>query len=383
MKKILIVTTVPITLHSILKAQPKFLSTAFDVSLSSSRGEHIKKVEEDEEIKVNIVPMVRGINPFYDLYSLYRMLLLIIKIKPDVVHSYTPKAGLIAMLASFLCKVPVRIHTFTGLIFPTEKGFKKRLLIAMDKLICACTTTVVPEGEGVKQNLSSFDITRKSLNVIGYGNIAGVDTTKFNKNTIVAEGGHLPLIEMLDIEKGSFIFTFVGRFTAEKGVVELLNAFRRLPSSAILLLVGESDSRVPLSQEASTVINEHPRIHNLGWLSDIRPPLAMTNVLVLPSYREGFPNVPLQAGAMKLPCIVSNINGCNEVITNGFNGWVVEPKNEDDLFEAMLASMNSDALELLGKNARSNVIAKFERTEHWHRMLNFYNDELLKHEKSI
>ncbi|WP_257985294.1 glycosyltransferase family 4 protein [Shewanella sp. GutCb] len=375
MIKLVIITTVPITLTGILADQPKFLAEHFDVVIISSPEEELKQVSRNECLPIHSVPMQRGISPFKDLISLFKMIKALRKLKPDIVHSYTPKAGFITMLAGFLCRVPVRVHTFTGLIFPTTTGIKQKILIWMDRLICACATTIVPEGNGVKQDLINYGITKKELKVIGHGNIAGVNTDYFNRDVVINEGTDSALRTQLNLSKDAFLFCFVGRFTQDKGFFELLEAFNRLPENAHLLLVGAMDERLPLPKEITQSIKNHPRIHDIGWQDDVRPALAVSDVLVLPSYREGFPNTPLQAGAMALPCIVTDINGCNEIITPGINGWLVAAKNCDALFDAMLSSMKASNLTKLGENARLAIENKFEKTAHWQKMLDFYNEK--------
>ena len=375
--KLVIVTTVPITLTGILAQQPKFLAKHFDVDIISSPDAELKKVQSNENVATYAVSMQRGISPVKDLISLFKMIKQLRKLKPKVVHSYTPKAGLITMLAGFICRVPVRVHTFTGLIFPTSAGVKKKILIWMDRLICACATTIVPEGNGVKNDLIHYGITHKPLAVIGSGNIAGVDTALFAKQMVINQGLHLSLIKQLNLPVNAFVFCFVGRFTQDKGFAELLSAFNELPDNAHLLLVGEMDERLPLPNELTQTLNSHSRIHNIGWQSDVRPALAISHVLVLPSYREGFPNTPLQAGAMELPCIVSDINGCNEIVKPDFNGWIVPVKDSNALEKAMFKSMQTDNLVQLGLQARSNIVEKFERQAHWQNMLHFYNEQLV------
>jgi len=375
-KKILIVTTVPVTLYSILGGQPKYLNKFFTVELASSPGNLLKEVSNRENVITHDLVMERKISLWKDVVSLISMIRLILAVKPDIVHSYTPKAGLITILASFICRVPVRVHTFTGLIFPTSQGMKKRILIWTDRLICACATVIVPEGQGVKQDLLSYRITNKPLDVIGSGNIAGVDTKQFNREMVINNGSDLPLIKELDLPVDAFTFCFVGRFTQDKGFTELLEAFDKLADYAHLLVVGEMDERLPLSDDITQRLNNHSRIHNIGWQNDIRPALTISNVLVLPSYREGFPNAPLQAGAMSLPSIVTDINGCNEIIKPGFNGWLVPVKDSHALYEAMLSAMNRNDLLQFGENARVNIEVNFEQSNHWENMLSFYQDKI-------
>ena len=376
--RLTIVTTVAETLMSILKGQPSYLSYNFDVSLISSPDSLLKQIEEVEGVWVRAVPMVRGISPFKDLLSIFMMWRVLRKSRPTIVHSYTPKAGLVSMIAAKICGVPVRVHTFTGLIFPTSKGLKQKILIWADRLICACATHIVPEGQGVKRDLENYLITRKPLNVIGYGNIAGVDTEYFKDDAPGVEAGQVKLVKNLGIDVDSTIFCFVGRLNRDKGVTELVEAFNRLPESAHLILVGGLDATAPVSNETLAIIDRNPRIHSLGFLSDIRPALRLADFLVLPSYREGFPNVVLQAGAMELPVIATDINGCNEVVEPGVNGWLVPPRSIEPLACAMKEAMQSskDSRAKMGENARSRIKQRFERHQHWQRMQTFYQELL-------
>jgi len=375
-KKLFIVTTVPETLYTILKSQPSFLKAHFDVYLASSAGPFCKQVEEQEGMTVNIVPMVRGINPFYDLFSLFMMVRLLLKIKPDAVHSYTPKAGLITILSACLCRVPVRIHTFTGLIFPTSRGIRQKILIQVDRLICACATRIVPEGKGVKQDLFRFKITKKKMHVIGHGNIAGVDLQYFApkvwKDSSVKEEFKISL----GIEKNAFVFIFVGRLNRDKGLDELAQAFVDMPARCHLLIVGELDNSAPPQKRNLTLLRQNPRVHTVGFQEDIRSFIAISDVLVLPSYREGFPNVVLQAGAMGLPVIASNINGCNEVIEQGGNGWLVKPGDSLSLKRAMQKALCAKNLDEMGLNARKIVTMNFERQRYWQYLKEFYDREI-------
>jgi len=311
--------------------------------------------------------MNRGISPFRDLASIYRMWKVLRRVKPDVVHSYTPKAGLVTMLAAFLAGVRVRVHTFTGLLFPTSVGFKRKLLVAIDRLICAAATTVVPEGEGVAADLKADRITSKPLRLIGNGNIAGVDIQYFRPDACIPlqHGG-----------SGSFTFCFVGRLNRDKGLQELVSAFTSLEGGATLLLVGELDATAPVDEVTLDHIRTDPRIQTTGFLEDIRPALEACDVLILPSYREGFPNVVLQAGAMGKPVIASDINGCNEVIENDFNGWLVPPRDASALAERMthVMSLPPDERAKLGTNARARIVDRYEQTAYRRKLLEFYRE---------
>lgn len=376
--KLLIVTTVPETLITILRHQPRFLAMALaktvDVELVTSPGPDCIGITKTEGLTVHTVRMARGISLVSDLLSLWAMIRLLLRVRPGMVHSYTAKAGLITMLAAWICRVPVRIHTFTGLVFPTQTGMKQKLLIWMDRLTCACATKIVPEGQGVKNDLLRFDITRKPLNLIGYGNIAGVDTSHFHRRADNIEEQSRDLACRLGLSRRDFVFCFVGRLNRDKGIAELLEAFATLPEHTHLVLIGALDITAPISEHDQLVIQDHTRIHALGFLSDIRPALHLANVLVLPSYREGFPNAVLQAGAMELPVIATDINGCNEAIEPGANGWLVPPRSSSALHEAMRAALDTPPLvrRQMGVLARQRITQRFERKQHWQNMANFY-----------
>lgn len=377
-KRLVIVTTVPETLASILKGQPRFLNDTFDVSLVSSPEVEAGKLEALEGVPVYPVPMFRGISLFKDFISVVNMIFLLRRLKPDVVHSYTPKAGLVAMVASLVCRVPVRIHTFTGLIFPTQRGFKQKLLIWVDRLICLCATKVVPEGNGVKKDLIAFNITSKPMNVIGYGNVAGVDFTYFDKASPVVLEQADCLRETLGISKDDFVFCFIGRLNNDKGLSELAAAFQQLPARAHLIVVGGIDTSAPVDATTLTLLESNESVHLLGHQDDVRPVLSACTVLVLPSYREGFPNVLLQAGAMGKSAIATDINGCNEIIEPGVNGWLVPARQVDPLLNAMCEALDTPAPRLveMGGEAFTRVARCFDQKEHWQRMLTFYNEEL-------
>lgn len=381
MYNIVLVTTVPDTMAIILSGQPRHLAKQFELSLVTSPGDLLQRIESQEGLPVTTVPMERGIHPFKDLVSIWRMVRTLLRQRPDLVHSYTPKAGLVAMLSSWLCRVPVRVHTFTGLIFPTSSGLKQQVLIWVDRLICACATHIVPEGNGVKQDLVRYRITSKSLRVIGFGNIAGVDTEIFNPEDAQIRATAQALQTRLTLEADSIVFCFVGRLNKDKGIAELFQAFASLPEQAHLLLVGGLDSSAPIPHELQAGLEDHPRVHALGFMDDIRPALSLADVLVLPSYREGFPNVVLQAGAMGLPVIATDINGCNEVVEPDFNGWLVPTRDAQALQQAMQTAMQTPEAERIsmGQRARERIMARFERTAHWQRMEQFYRELLADH----
>jgi len=246
----------------------------------------------------------------------------------------------------------------------------------MDSLLCKCATNIYPEGEGVKRDLIQFKITNKPLYVLANGNINGIDLEYFNsENNSELELGKLRT--SLGINSNDFVFIFVGRIVADKGINELIAAFSKLSEhkkNVKLLLVGplEQNSN-PISKETVLEIHQNINIISTGYQDLVRDYFSLANVLVFPSYREGFPNVVLQAGAMGLPSIVSNINGCNEIIINNYNGIIIPVKNELTIFDAMQLLLEDESLcRKMKANARLNVESRFNQQAVWKAILDEY-----------
>ena len=371
-EKLLLVASSCIFFSDILSGQPKYLNNHFDVSLAAGDSVSIDKIVKNEDLHVNKISMNRGISPILDIFSLVRAIILILKLKPNIVQSFTPKAGFIFMIASWLCRTPVRIHTFTGLIFPTSGGFMKKVIMTTDKLLCFCAKYIVAEGLGVKNDLIKYKITKKEIEIIGNGNVAGVNTTFYAPDAASKEDIDLP------IHKESFVLCFVGRLAIDKGIKELIEAFQELPKNMELVIVGDLDKREPIKTDLLNLVKLNDRIHWVGFRDDIRPYLELSNILVLPSYREGFPNVVLQAMAMQKPVIATNINGCNEIIDHGKNGWLIPKQDTKALVNAILnaSKFSNRELVLMGESGRNIVKTKFEKKKHLPRVLNFYNSKL-------
>lgn len=375
--KIIRTATVAMSLNILLKGQLRYLNQFFDVLAVSGYDADLETVKNREEVSVVSVTMKRSIAPFQDLISLYRLYKLFKKERPIIVHSITPKAGLLSMVAAKYANVPVRIHTFTGLVFPAKKGLFQKILILMDKVLCWHATHIIPEGAGVKQDLLDYKITKKPLEVIANGNVNGIDTTFFNSNTI-SEQQQQNLRNELGIDSSDFVFVFIGRLVADKGINELVRAFLSLAiPNCKLLLVGPYETEDPLQPETLKAIQQNDSILSVGFQHDVRPYLVISDCLVFPSYREGFPNVVMQAGAMGLPSIVTDINGSNEIIIEGFNGTIVPAKNVTALSNAMIRIKEDETWRnQLQSNARSSIISRYEQELVWEALLIKYKEFL-------
>ncbi len=348
----------------------------YEIVSVSSPGKELVRLRE-MGVKTIEVPMERRISLFKDLKSLIKLIGVFRKEKPYMVHSMTPKAGMLCMLAGFLTRVPRRVHTFTGLVWPTSKGLKRRILMATDWITCACATHVIPEGKGVMNDLQNH-ITKKPMKVLGYGNIRGVDMEKFNRRPEVEELAK-------EIKKENiFTFIFVGRIVGDKGINELASAFTDLKKkydNIRLLLVGNFENNLdPLKPETIKTMNDNPYIEVLGpkYGDDLLAYYAASDCFVFPSYREGFPNTVMEAGAMGLPSIVTDINGSREIITDGKNGVIIPSKNTEALYQAMEEMItNTDKTKEYADNAREMIASRFERSFVCQCLYDFY-DEIMK-----
>lgn len=375
MIKIIRTTTVPESLDTFCKGMLQELSEKYEIVVLSSPGEALERVAEREGVRAIAVPMARRISLKSDLISLCRLVKVFRNEKPTMVHSMTPKAGLLCMMAAWIAGVPVRVHTFTGLVFPTATGLKRRILMATDWLTCACATHIIPEGDGVKSDLLNNGITQKSLKVLGYGNVRGVDLNFYSRRSEVMKLA-------AGIKKDVFTFVFVGRIVRDKGINELCRAMDKLSRSvqARLILVGNfEDSLDPISDEARGIIEKNPAIESVGpkYGDELLSYYAASDCFVFPSYREGFPNTVIEAGAMGLPSIVTDINGSREIINHGENGVVIPSKDADALYEAMLDMVNDNASrDRMADNAREMIASRFEQSFVRKCLYDFYDDIL-------
>ena len=352
------------------------LQKQYEVVLLSSPGYELDEAEEKFGVRGIRVPMERHISFGRDLISLCRLVYVFLREKPAMVHSMTPKAGLLCMIAAWLTRVPVRVHTFTGLIFPTAIGFKRKILMLTDKLTCACATHVIPEGEGVKNDLLGNGITKKPMKVLGCGNVRGIDMVRYDRRPEV-------MVLAQKIRKDDvFTFIFVGRIVRDKGINELCQAMALLSGIAPvrLLMVGPyEDDLDPISQPSKDIIENNSSVEYLGskYGDELLACYAAADCFVFPSYREGFPNTVLEAGAMGLPSIVTDINGSREIIVQGENGVVIPPKDADALYQAMLDMIRYKAVrERMAGNARKMIASRFEQSFVRKCLLDYY-DEIL------
>ena len=370
-QKLWILTTVADSLDSLLEGQPGFLNQYFDVTIVSSPSDRIANVAEREGVCWHAVEMRRTIAPLHDLLSIWRMFRLLREHRPDIIQSYTPKAGLVTMIAGRLARVPRRVHGVVGMPLMEAQGIRRLLMKLAEQFTYFNATALTSNSFGLRDFVHAR-LTKKIVTVIGNGSINGVDINHYslaNDNSNVRTS--------LGISEQNTVFVYVGRLVPDKGIIELIEAFVELADSHFdvdLLLVGEQEEKLtPLPIRTREKMACSERIHAIGWHFDVRPYLAAANVFVLPSYREGLPNSVIEAGAMSLPSIVTDINGCNEVIIEGVNGFLIPIKNSSILFSTMNEIMKSGIeLRVLGDAARQQVVEFYGRNFLWHKILDFY-----------
>jgi len=392
--KLIRITTVPLSLDKLLEGQLQYMQQHIEVVAVSSGGEELEAVEKREGVRTIAISMTRQITPLKDIISVWKLYHLFKKERPAIVHTHTPKAGIVGMTAAWLAKVPIRLHTVAGLPLMEAKGLKRKLLNFVEKTTYRFATKVYPNSKGLYNFIKSENFTSpKKLKIIGNGSSNGINTNYFNPS-LFPEEEKTALREKLNIPANAFVFVFVGRLVGDKGINELVRAFKSLslgkdheiasspPSDAprkdepkiYLLLVGPEEADLdPLKPETQKEIAQNANIITVGYQNDVRPYFAISDALVFPSYREGFPNVVLQAAAMGLPAIVSDINGCNEIIIPNESGIIIPPKNTEALTDAMNLLVNDAHLyQHLKSNARAQITSRFERQQVWDALLEEY-----------
>lgn len=377
-----------------------------EVIALASPDTDLDAIAEREGVRTIGVPMERHISLWKDLISLFQLITVFRTEKPNIVHSMTPKAGLLCMMAAWLVRIPVRVHTFTGLVWPTASGLSRKILMTTDWITCACATHVIPEGQGVLNDLKNYGITKKPLKVLGYGNVMGVNLAKYSRRENV-----LTLAQIIQTPS-IFTFVFVGRIVGDKGINELVTEFARLRERSKLhsrlVLVGRyEDNLDPVSAETRQLIDSLPEIEAVGpkYGDDLLAYYAAADCFVFPSYREGFPNTVLEAGAMELASIVTDINGCRDIVTLSSedgketaiedvlalsqpladgekmsireNGIMIPSKDADALYDAMVWMLeHEEERKAMGKRARQIVAERYEQGFVREKLYEFYREVL-------
>jgi len=372
------VTTVPDSLL-FLDGQPRYLrARGFEVVAVSSPGAALERFQRAEEVACHTVAMARAITPWRDLVALLRLTLLLRRLRPDIVDAHTPKGGLLGMLAATLARVPVRIYHLHGLRFLTAEGSQRRLLRLTEGIAAGLATRVLCVSRSLAEVAGAEGIApRGKLEVLLGGSINGVDAAgRFRRPTpheVTAARAALGL------PAGARVIGFVGRLVREKGIVELASAWRRLREAMPdlwLALVGPLENQDPVPAEVVATLRADPRVLMAGQDWDTPRWYRAMDVVALPTYREGFGVVSIEAGAMALPVVTTTVTGCVDAVVDGITGTLVPPRDDRALEAALRAYLDDPALRLRhGLAARERVLREFDQPRLWSALHQAYLSE--------
>jgi glycosyltransferase involved in cell wall biosynthesis len=373
MKKILFVATVEFAVTSFLINHISKLSAHFDLTVITDVN---PKSDLFKQNYFRIVPLKihRKVDVFADLKVLIFLVYYFLRYKPDVVHSITPKAGLLAMVASFITRTPVRIHTFTGQVWITNSGLKRKILKCLDRLIASLATINIVDSKSQQNFLINQNVlTQENSIVFGMGSVAGVNLKRFKPSKRVFYNVRHELL----IPDGAFIFTYLGRLNRDKGVLDLAHAFSVIENKkAFLLFVGPDEADF-VNDIKKINVHKLDQIRFVGLTSVPEKYLAVSNILCLPSYREGFGSVVIEAAAMGVPAIASNIYGISDAVVNNETGLLHDPGDVKAIIDAMILFLNDTDLSFqYGNSAKLRAFKFFDSKEISTYWLNFYLDHV-------
>ncbi|MGA8739826.1 MAG: glycosyltransferase family 4 protein [Terracidiphilus sp.] len=331
----------------------------FRVSLLSGPGELLERTAHHEKIDAHAIRMERGISPFADGIALIRIWCLLCNLKPDIVEFSTPKAGLLGTLAARFCRISVRIYLLRGLKLETSRGLKRHLLLWAERITSRSAHVVVCNSRSLRERALALSIAPASkLVLLGEGSSNGVDSARFSP-------GSSTIREQFGIPPGAPVIGFAGRLTADKGLPELLEAFAailRQEPNAYLLLVGWFDAA---EDELVVAVRErvegHPQIVCTGFVPDAAPYYRAMDLMVLPSWREGFPNAILEAAASGVPVVATICTGSRDAVIPEVTGLLVPPGYPDAICEAVMSLLrDSDRRGRMSAAARRWVIENYD-----------------------
>jgi glycosyltransferase involved in cell wall biosynthesis len=365
--KICRVVTVPITFTTLLHKQIKALldSNNIEIVLVSSPGEELESIGHELSIRTCPVQMSRQISPISDIQALVRLIRLFRKERFDVVHSSTPKAGLLAAVAGRFTNSPIRIHTFTGQPWVEMQGWRRLLGKTSDYLIGKLNTMCYADSQSQLRFLvDEAVITHSHIKVLGSGSISGVDFDRFNPD-LWNDSRTESTRRELGIESNACVILFVGRITRDKGVMELISAFQAVSAlypTVELVIIGPIDQEHGcLTQDTLNQLRSNPKIHTVGFTREPERYLAIGDIFCLPSYREGFGSVIIEAAAMELPAVATTVTGLVDAVVDGVTGILVPPKDITTLRDALIKMVNEpDLRRRMGQAARERACRDYD-----------------------
>ena len=377
-KKLIRITTVPMALRYLLPGQMRFMAdNGFDVLMISADGKELAAVIENEKCRHIIVPMTRKITPFQDLSCLIRLIKIFRKEKPDIVHTHTPKAGLLGMLAAKTCGVKTRIHTVAGLPLMAETGFTYRLLKFIERLTYAAANQVWPNSQSLMNFIAEKKLCKPTkLSMIAKGSSNGININRFSTSSL-DETITTDIKKQINYSVEEKYLLCIGRLVADKGITELVHVFTQLQKDHIdlkLILVGEFEETLdPLPAATLHEIEMNPSIIHINWTNYVAYFINLAHYFVFPSHREGFPNVLLQAGAMGLPIICSRITGNIDLVTHNKTGLIFECGNKAKMIELLqYAITHPQELKIMAMQLQQDITENYRQENIWQNMLEAY-----------
>lgn len=330
-----------------------------------------------EGLEVAHIPFEREISPFKDIKTLFQLSKYLRQEKPELIHFSTPKAGLLGMIAGFISRIGTRIYMIRGLRLETATGFKKLILLSTEKMACAFSTHVMVISDSMEHEVIRMNLTRKSKIVrIGKGSSSGIDLNRFNPSNI-DENRLNELQEKLDIHDEDFILGYAGRLTKDKGIDLLIESFKKLyevNSDLKLLLIGDFESSNPLKQENENLIHQHPNIIYVPYTDGMDYYYSLMDLFILPTYREGFSNVSIEAQSMGVPVVTFDSTGASDTVEHGMTGLITESKSADGLIKAIGELMTNDRKRKeMASVSRAFIAENFDRNLMHQKLLNFYD----------
>ncbi len=373
-KRLVIIVTVPISLTTFLKGQASCLASEFDVIIVTSPGPDIDFIRRYEGVPVYCVPFSRSITPLLDLKSALMLAYRLYLLRPDIVQSYTPKAGLVAHLVGALLGVPERVHGIIGLRLMGSRGIKRLLLVAAERLTYLLTTRLICNSIELSRFITATGLAESRVDVIGEGSVNGVDIEYFSDTLSLSEKREIR--RAMGLEPTHFVFVFIGRLVRDKGVSEMVQAFRKVAEAipnVRLVLAGDYEKDLdPLDGATLEAIRVDTRIVSLGFVNDVKRIYLIADALLLPSYREGLPNCLIEAGAMGVPVIASDISGCREVVIEGETGFLVRPRDTEALASAMFKMCTLVSHPLMRATCRASVLRRYDQRKFWGLLMEYY-----------
>jgi glycosyltransferase involved in cell wall biosynthesis len=377
--KLVRITTVALSLKYLLPGQMKYMHEhGFDVTMMSAPGVEIPDVIALEGCPFHAIPLTRTISPVADVKCIWHLYKWLKKEQPHVIHSETPKAGLIAMISGMLAGVPVRIHTIAGLPLMVEKGFKYWLLVWVERITNACATNVWPNSFSLQQIMLQKKLAPPGkMQVLAYGSSNGTNTSRYSAASI--KPGTLAEIKTkINYDDRLFYNICVARLVKDKGICELVEAFSNVykrDNQQRLLLVGPYEKHLdPLPELTIHLIDTHPGIIRVPITDAVEYFLYIAQIFIFPSYREGFPNVVMEAGSMGIPVVCSKIEGNVDMVDHGVTGLLFESQNTADLLDKWTYAIdNPEFMKGLGEALQQKIRKYFDRTVIWHAMHEAYH----------